>query len=178
MLKAYRLLSHYLSVFIAFVLVFTIPITPAQAIAPACAVCVVAIGSGLGISRALGIDDLMTGVWVGALLLAIAMFTGSWIKKKWPNFAYYNLVSYGLTYFLTIPFFFIFKLFDAGGSIFGVSKLLLGMIAGTIALIIGLYTDTCLRRLQENHKAFFPFQKVILPLIALSLATLAMWLLL
>ena len=148
--------------------------TSVQAFAPACAVCVVAIGSGLTISRALGIDDSLVGIWTGALLLSIAGFTGSWIKKHWPRFPAPNLISYVLTYLLTIPFFFIFNLF---GQIWWQSNLLFGMIVGTVLLIIGLSTDKFLRTLKPEGKAFFPFQKVIVPIIFLLLGTLITWVL-
>lgn len=137
-----------------------------------CAVCVIAISSGLGISRALGIDDSMTGVWIGALLLSLSLFTDAWLKKKWPQFRFSTLVSFASVYLLTLPFFFIFDLFSAGGQIFGVSRLLLGMILGSIFLLLGLYTDRILRQLKDDHKVFFPFQKVIVPVIFLLLATL------
>lgn len=145
----------------------------AQAVAP-CAVCVVAIGSGLGISRALGIDDSLTGIWIGALLLAIAMFTTNWMKSKWPNFKWSSVIGFGSTYLFTIPFFFVFDLFSKGGEMFGVSRLLIGMISGTVFLTFGLYTDKALRQLKEDGKAFFPFQKVLVPVAFLLLATAMM----
>ena len=36
---------------------------PAKAICP---VCTVAVGAGIGLSRWLGIDDSITGLWIGA----------------------------------------------------------------------------------------------------------------
>lgn len=149
-------------------------VNQAQAIAP-CAVCVVAIGGGLGISRALGIDDTMTGVWVGALLLAIAMFTLIWLKNKWPTLKWSALISFASTYLLTIPFFFSFNLFTQSSKIYGVNKLALGMMMGTIFLALGLYTEKLLRNFKEEGKAFFPFQKVIVPVFFLLLATFMMW---
>lgn len=38
-----------------------------------CPVCTVAIGVGVGLCRYLGIDDLITGLWIGALLLALGV---------------------------------------------------------------------------------------------------------
>lgn len=140
-----------------------------------CAVCVVAIGGGLGISRALGIDDALTGVWIGGLLLAVMMFLANWLKNKWPKFPYPMLVSFVVTYLFTVPFFFVFNLFAKSGEIFGISRLAFGMLAGTAFLSIGLYAENALRQLKADHKAFFPFQKVIVPVVFLILATLLMW---
>lgn len=143
---------------------------------PACPVCIVAIGSGLGISRALGVSDALVGIWLGALILALASYTSNWIKKKWPNFSYASLVAYSGFYLFTIPFFFIFGLFGAGWQAWLTSQLLIGMLIGTITLLIGLGVDTILRSKKADGKAFFPFQKVIIPLVLLMLVTLIMWL--
>lgn len=148
----------------------------ALAFVPACPVCVIAIGSGLGISRALGVDDALVGIWLGALILALASYTAGWIKKKWPDFALADLVAYASFYLLTLPFFFIFGLFGQGWSAWLESHLLMGMIIGTLILLIGLGIDNFLRTKKSDGKAFFPFQKVIVPLTLLLIATLVMWL--
>ncbi len=49
------------------------------------------------------------------------------------------------------------------------------MIVGTVFLILSLYLDKGLRGLKDDGKAFFPFQKVILPVVFLIVATVAMW---
>ncbi len=59
-----------------------------QAVAP-CVACVVAIGGGLGVSRALGIDDGMTGVWVGALLLGLSESLWAYLLIASPLFPYF-----------------------------------------------------------------------------------------
>ncbi len=166
-MKAWK---KYQSITSATLLFFLLATAQTAAVAP-CAVCVIAIGSGLGISRALGIDDSLTGVWIGALLLAVALFTAAWGKNKWPKFRWWTSASVIGTYTLTIPFFFIFDLFSQGGEWNGMSRLLLGMIIGTIFLILGLYTDKSLRAIKSDHKGFFPFQKVVVPVVFLSLAT-------
>lgn len=146
-----------------------------SAFVPACPVCVIAIGSGLGISRALGVDDALVGIWLGALILALASYTAGWIKKKWPNFALADLVAYGGFYLLTLPFFFIFGLFGQGWSAWLESHLLIGMMIGTLVLLMGLGVDSFLRSKKLDGKAFFPFQKVIVPVALLLIATLVMW---
>ena len=50
--------------------------------AQVCPVCVVAIGAGLGFSRWFGIDDVVASIWIGALLVAITIWTLVWMKKK------------------------------------------------------------------------------------------------
>ena len=54
---------------------------PAKAVCPVCTVAVVA---GLGLSRWLGIDDSVSGLWIGAVTVSISMWTINWLhKKKW-----------------------------------------------------------------------------------------------
>ena len=58
-------------------------LTSKQALA-VCPVCTIAVGVGLGISRWLGIDDTVTGVWVGGLIVSSGLWMGNWIiSKKW-----------------------------------------------------------------------------------------------
>ncbi|MDE6224030.1 MAG: hypothetical protein K2M23_00985, partial [Alphaproteobacteria bacterium] len=53
---------------------FTLLLSKAVFANPACIVCTVAMGAFLGISRALGISDNATGVWIGAIILMIYFF--------------------------------------------------------------------------------------------------------
>ena len=56
-------------------------IKPVQAVCP---VCTVAVGAGVGISRLIGIDDSITGVWIGGLIISSGLWMGDFIrKKKW-----------------------------------------------------------------------------------------------
>jgi len=47
-----------------------------------CPICTVAVGAGLGISRWLGIDDSVTGLWIGGLILSSGLWLADWIGKK------------------------------------------------------------------------------------------------
>ena len=60
--------------------------------AQVCAVCTVAIAGGLGISRLLGVDDALTGVWLGAAIISLASFLGTTVAKKWPHIKYGRIV--------------------------------------------------------------------------------------
>ena len=54
--------------------------------AQVCPVCVVAIGAGLGLSRWIGIDDVVSSVWIGAFLFAVISWTLEFMKKRKWNF--------------------------------------------------------------------------------------------
>lgn len=144
-------------------------VQPADAVCP---VCTVAIGGGLLLSHYLGIDDLIVGIWIGGLILALGLWLGKSFKllrfkgKEWFWAVFFWITTiWGL------------KLAGFIGhptcKIHGHDKLLTGIIAGSIAFLISLGFDKLMRRMnkQQPGKAFFPYQKVILPLIWLLLAT-------
>src|SRR5574344_1220287 len=47
-----------------------------------CPVCGVAVVGGLEISRLLGIDDAVTGLWIGAIRVILIEWTNEYLKKK------------------------------------------------------------------------------------------------
>ena len=128
-----------------------------------CPVCVVAVGAGLELSNYLGIDDTVTGLWVGALLIAISAWTLDWLKKKKVTFKGETLAVYAGYYLLTIiPLYFAGLMGQAYHSFWGVDKLLLGIIFGSLVFYFGGMWHSRLKR-KNNDKVHFPFQKVIVP---------------
>ena len=69
----------------------------------ACPVCAVAIASGLGISRALGVDDSVVGVWLGAILLALSQWTAYFFEKKNIKNIFVKILCYACWYATIIP---------------------------------------------------------------------------
>ena len=47
-----------------------------------CPVCAVAVGVGLGLSRWLKIDDAISGLWIGALIVSLSFILAKWTKKN------------------------------------------------------------------------------------------------
>ena len=146
--------------------------------AQVCPVCVVAIGVGLGLSRWFGIDDIVSSVWIGGLLLALILWTLVWLKKKKWNFSEDGIVitiTYiALTY---IPLYYAGIVGHPLNKIWGLDKIIFGSIAGTIAFFIGHWINLYLKK-KNNGKAMFPFQKVVLPVAALVFTSLLLYLLL
>ena len=118
--------------------------------AQVCAMCTVVIGSALGLSKCLGVPDLISGIWLGALVLAIASFTGNSVAKKT-----------GRHFFA-----------DSPTDYWGLPNLLVAMLAGTLALLVGEGLDKVLRRLKNDAgRPYFPFQKVVCPVVCLLIMT-------
>jgi len=139
---------------------------------PVCPVCTVAVGAGVGLCRYLGIDDLISGTWVGGLMVSLTMWTLKWLDRKNIKFKFRRLVVAFLFYFLIIaPFYWIGIMGQSSNKFLGTDKLLFGIIAGSIFFIAALMVENFLRK-KNQGKAFFPFQKVVIPVSFLIIASL------
>lgn len=143
---------------------------PARAVCP---VCTLAVGGGVLLSRYLGVDDLIIGIWVGGLLISLGLWFSTFIKKTILKGQEWVVVA-----FLWLSTVIGFK--EAGfiGNplcrLFGFDKLLLGMIGGSVAFFLGYSADIISRKQNKKNpgKVFFPYQKVVLPVVFLVLFTL------
>lgn len=138
-----------------------------------CPVCAVAVGAGLGISQALGIDDAVTSIWIGALILSMTFWLFEWVEKKWPRFhtTYYLLLTVAMMYLLTLlPLWKGNYIGRATNTLWGVDKILLGTTVGSIVFLLGIWADKAGRK--KYGRQFFQFQKVVFPVASLLLASL------
>ena len=138
-----------------------------------CPVCTVTVVAGLGISRLLGIDDVITSIWIGGFALSFSFVTYGWISKKWPKLraAYGEWITAIFVYSLVlIPL----KLNGSIGiernTLWGIDKIILGTFAGSVAFLAGAWADRYQRT--KFKKIFFPYQKVIFPVLALIITSL------
>ena len=140
-----------------------------------CPVCIVTIGGGLFIAKKLGIDDLLVSIWISGLNTAIAFWFASMIKKKIINNPY--LWSF-LFYITTLIYFWQTKqLNHPRNTFFGIDKILLGTTIGLLTSIVALLIDKLIRK-KNKGKVLFYYQKVIIPLLLLSIVTVVFKLLL
>ena len=140
---------------------------PAKAICP---VCVVAVGAGLGLSEYLGIDDSIAGVWIGGLLVSMIAWNINWFNKKNWLFGNKDLRDILLTiiyYTLVIwPLMTKNLIGNPFNKVWGVDKLLLGISVGSLVFLLTNLSYNYLKKKNNNH-AYFPFQKVVMPVGAL-----------
>jgi len=137
-----------------------------------CPVCTIAVGAGLGLSRWLGIDDTISSLWIGGLIVSLIMWTNFWLDKKNINFKYRNYLTSILYYALIIlPLYFTRVIGHFLNTLWGIDKIVLGTAFGSIAFFAGSYFHFYLKK-KNNHQVHFPFQKIVFaisPLIILSL---------
>ncbi len=146
--------------------------TPAYA---SCPVCIITVGGGLLIAKKLGIDDLLVSIWIAGLNTAVAFWLATVFKKKILKNPYILSLIF---YLLTVGYLIISKQIGHKGNQFlGVDKVIFGMTVGTMAFFLSDKVEKYLRK-RNNNKVFFPYQKVIVPLVILLLVTFSFTILL
>lgn len=147
---------------------------PAKAVCPVCAV---AVSAGLGLSRYLGIDDTISGLWVGGLILSMSLWTADWLHKRGLKIKMkvLNVASSVVFYAITvIPLFYSGIIGHPYNTIYGVDKLLFGTIIGSIIFLLALSLDKTVRRI--NGHQLFIYQKVAFPVAGLIIMSLIFYL--
>lgn len=153
----------------------------AQAVCP---VCTVAVSAGVGLSRWLGVDDTVTGLWIGGAIVSLIAWTISWMDTHNIRFKGKRLIT-AVSYYLLVcvP---LYLTGIIGGpkntllgvpknTFLGVDKLALGIVVGSIAFYAGAQRYERLKQKNKGH-AYFPFQKVAMPVIPLILLSLVFYL--
>ena len=159
-------------IFAIFAIALTTFALPAYA-NPACAVCTVAVAAGLEIARKLGVDDGVIAVWAGALLALVGYWTILWFEKKNWKFPGRNLLLMLLS-FSMIGAVYIKDLVYTPEPIliFYLDPFLFCGILGALLLIYSSVFYQWMKKRNGGH-AHFPFEKVVLPVVALIIASYA-----
>jgi hypothetical protein len=149
----------------------------AKAAGAVCPVCTVAVVGGIELSRWLGIDDSITGLWVGGLTISLIFWTLDWFKKKNINFRFKRTIT-AISYFalIIVPLYFLniinFSIVPVGSFCgCGLNKMLVGVVVGTIAFFLGALWYDYLKE-KNNNRAHFPFQKVVMPIAPLIILSI------
>lgn len=140
-----------------------------------CPVCTIAVGAGLGLSRYLGVDDVISGIWIGALTLSSSLWFINWLTKKLPKPLTLNfkLLIILLCYLLVLgPLSWTGVIGHPFNRIWGIDKLIFGTVIGTAAFLAGIRLDKKIR--QVHGKQLFNYQKIVFPLAVLIIASLAL----
>ncbi|MFA6039634.1 MAG: hypothetical protein WCV62_03075 [Candidatus Peribacteraceae bacterium] len=139
-----------------------------------CPVCTIAAGAGVGLARWLGVDDTISGLWVGGMMVAIVGWTITWFNKKNIRFKgriilttlfYYVILLYLPLYFWTD------LLTNPLNEVWGVNRLFLGTLVGSVVFLAAHLWYLSIKK-KNGGRAWFPMQKVVWPLAALAITTL------
>lgn len=155
--------------FLIYFFVFLLNFLIAKIALAFCPVCTIAVGAGVGLSRWLGVDDTITGIWIGALAVSLISWTINWLNQKNIHFKFRRIVIIFCYYLIIIsPLYLTDILGHPLNQIWGMDKLLLGIILGSLAFLIGILCYYQLKKKNEG-RIFFPFQKVVIPVLPLIL---------
>ncbi|MBQ6736482.1 MAG: hypothetical protein IJQ90_03285 [Alphaproteobacteria bacterium] len=135
---------------------------------PACAVCTIAIGATLSISRKLGVCDNAVAIWVGAFLVLMGYWLIKWFDRKnwhfWGRDIILILLSFSMIaglYIKHLTYNQCYWIIDA--------FLFWAMVGGAIYILSQKLYEFMKRR--NNNHAHFPFEKVVLALVMLFIAS-------
>jgi hypothetical protein len=144
----------------------------AQAICP---VCTLAVGAGVGLSRYLGIDDTVTGLWVGGLIVSLIIWTLNWFDKKKIDFLARTIVTVlGYYILIIIPLYYTNIIGHSLNKLLGMDKLLVGIFFGSLLFYLASSWYDYLKR-KNNNRPYFPFQKVVMPVSSLIIFSLVFY---
>lgn len=140
-----------------------------------CPLCVVGAGAGLSLSRFLGIDDAITGVWIAAFLGAFSLWMARLLKKKYLPLQE-PLIYLGV-FGLTLWSFYAFNLVDEHvGLIFGVPKLTFSLIGGGVVFYLVEKLSALVK--EKRGKVLFPYQHIVFSLGSMLLLSIIIYILL
>ena len=144
---------------------------------PACPVCTIAIGAGLGIARRLGVPDAVVGLWAGAILALLGYWTLKFMDKKnwhfWGRDTIVIVASVAMVGFIYLGEVTYYPTEICGGLV--MDPVLFGTVCGALIFVVTGKLYQWMKAKNGGH-AHFPFEKVVLPLVALALASWAMML--
>ncbi|MFH0791881.1 MAG: hypothetical protein V1905_01560 [bacterium] len=159
-----------------FVFLLTGIILPFKALA-VCPLCTIAVGAGIGLSRYLGVDDVISGIWIGGLVISLIFWTLDWLGKK-------NIKSRLLPIIITVIMYAItvipLKTMNIIGhplnTLFcGVDRLIFGIGVGSLVFLISVFLNNWLKK-KNNGKVYFPYQKMVIPVSSLLIASVVAYL--
>lgn len=166
----------YMEAYMRFLFTFILFLLGAAKVAlanPACAVCTVTIGATLSVARAFGVDDCVVGVWSGAMLALIGFWTIRFFDKRGWRFRGRDTFLVVLSVAM-IGFMYLGEMTYSPGIIgfLYIDSFLFANIMGAIVLILANHLYQFLKERNGGH-AHFPFEKVVIPVLAVALTSLA-----
>jgi len=157
-----------------------------------CPVCTVAVGAGLGLAEWLGIDDSISGLWIGALIVSMSLWTINWLNAKsstlrnFDSFAgereksnfgkiIRNILIF-LAYYaiVVLPLYWKGKIGHPLNRLCGIDKLLFGIILGSVLFASAAIAHHYFFK-KNGGKSYFKGQKIALPVSFLAIASIILY---
>jgi hypothetical protein len=140
-----------------------------------CPVCTVAVGAGLGLAEWLGIDDAISGLWIGALIVSMSLWTINWLNGKNIRFKGRKIVIFAAYYLIVIlPLWEKGKIGDPLHTFCGIDKLLFGIVSGSVLFAVAEILHEFLK-MKNGGKSYFKGQKIAFPIAILLITSLILF---
>lgn len=152
-------------------------VLPAAAVAnPACPICTIAIGAGVGVAQKLGVPVAIVGLWAGALLTLLGYWLVKFFDKRGWKFWGRNALLIGLSVAM-IAFAYVGDIDYSPQWFMGfiyIDPILFGTLVGMILFILVEKLYERMKAKNGGH-AHFSFERVVLPVVVLALASWVMY---
>ncbi len=133
-----------------------------------CPLCTAATGAAVGVARFYGVDDAIVGTLIAGFVVSSALWANNACRRRNWVFMHWQGTAFVLaSLVLTIIGFNAGKLFT-GALLFGIPRLLTGMLLGSAAVVAGHFTHEYLRTANEG-KNIIPYQGLGIMLASLLL---------
>jgi len=141
-----------------------------------CPVCTIAVTTCVGLARWLKIDDSITGLWIGGLIVSLIAWTIDYLNRKNIRFGGRKpLVAIGYYVLVIVPLYFTGIIGHPLNKCWGIDKLLMGIIIGSVVFTVAALLHNYLKN-KNNNKSYFPLQKVAFPVGFLAITSLITYL--
>ena len=136
-----------------------------------CPVCSIAAAGGVGLSRWLGVDDVISGLWVGGLIISSVIWLLAWLDKKRIKFKLRWLAVLASSCLIIVtPLYWMGIMGKSCNRLWGFDRLLVGIFFGSLTFYLGVLLHNLLKK-RNNSRVYLPFQKVIIPITFLLTAS-------
>ncbi len=162
-----KILSRFKNFFFTWLAFWLLMLVNAIRVRAICPVCTIAVGAGLTLTQQFGIDDAITGIWIGGLTVSTIFWIIGWLERRGKKSRLISITTTLITYLLVIV-----PLIISGiiGSIYnklwGIDKIVLGIIFGSIGFFLAAQLHYKLKE-KNDGEVFFPFQKVVIPVFSM-----------
>lgn len=137
-----------------------------------CPLCTFVVGAGIGLAEWLGIDDVISGLWIGALAVSLIVWTTNWLSKKGIRFFGRKILIVALYYGMIIGSLYWYGLIGhALNKLWGMDKLILGIIIGSVLFALGAILHEVAKK-HHDDRSYFKGQKItfcLAPLLGASI---------
>lgn len=144
-----------------------------------CPLCTAATGAAVAVTRWYGVDDLIVGTFIGGLMVSSTLWMNNILIKKRmvliPNQGTILVVLTLLTTLLTYYFAGLLNNSDPSFQIFGVDKLFVSTLIGSLITVFSFWFHGFLRKMNDGRN-FLPFQGIVVMLLFLSFTSLMYYL--